>query len=176
MSSRRATLHATPSGGHIVYPHTGVAILSIVQIWVICGIMIGAILWASHTVLPKSLVFPANGACFLLMLGAILFAIHRLLHYANTYLELAEDALVYKVGWVPSKTDTIFWVNIKDVNASTSVAESLLGTGSIILIIALRHEIGMIKIPFLPEHEKILALIRDKVGRYASEARQVTYT
>lgn len=174
MPTRHA--HETADGGYVVYPHTGIAILSIAQVWLVCALIIGAILWASDGIIPQELVVPSMWACFLILLGAILFAVHRLLHFANTYLEWDKDALIYKVGWIPSRTDTIFWVNIKDVNASTSVAESLLSTGSIILIVAIRHEITTIKIPFLPEHVKIHEIIREKIGKYTSDARQVTYT
>jgi len=159
-----------------VYPHVGIAILNIAKVWIGCIIGIFAILWAGSHIIPPEIGWTTNLGAFLLLCGGVLFAIQQLMHYSNTYLRITSEAIIYKRGWIPSTTDNIFWVNIKDINSSTSITESLLGTGSIIIVVALRNEIYTAKIGYLPNHEAICTLIRDRIGKLSADTRQVTYT
>ena len=158
-----------------VYPHQAVAIMSIASVWVITITMLAGI-YFGKTHLPPELQLPSTGLAIFLIIASILFAIHRLLHYSNTYLTIAPEALIYKKGWIPSSTDNIFWVNIKDINTESSVTESLLKTGSIVIIVAIRTAIYQVKISYLPQHEDIAAKIRAHIGVLNQDARQVTYT
>lgn len=157
------------------YPHQAVAYLAIFKVWAITGTMIAALLFGQPH-LPAKLHPFSSGAALALFLGSLLFALHRLLHYSHTYLAITDDALIYRQGWIPSNTDNIFWINIKDINTSASVTESLINTGSIIIIIAIRTSIYQIRINYLPNHEAIAAEIRRYVGALNQDARQVTYT
>jgi hypothetical protein len=157
------------------YPHQAVAYIAILKVWGLTGAMIaGLLLGQSH--IPTELHPFSNGAALALFLGSLLFALHRLLHYSHTYLSITDDALIYRQGWIPSNTDNVFWINIKDINTSASVTESLLNTGSIIIIIAIRTSIYQIRISYLPYHENIATEIRRYVGALNQDARQVTYT
>jgi hypothetical protein len=165
-----------PEIGKTIYPHTGVALIEIAKVWAIIALMIGGIIWGQKTALPPDLHFFANLACFLLTVGAVLLAMHRILHYTNTYVEITKDALIYRRGWIPHSTDTIFWVHIKDINSSASVTESLLGTGSITILVAIRNNLLSTKMSYLPKHEEFANYIRGKIGRFSDATRQVTYT
>jgi len=81
-----------------------------------------------------------------------------------------------KERWIPTTTDTIFWIHIKDVNSSASVSESLLGCGTVSIVVALRNIMQVVKIPYLPKHEEFSAYIRDKIGQSVGNINQVTYT
>jgi membrane protein YdbS with pleckstrin-like domain len=158
-----------------VYPHQAVAFISIAKLWFISLIIIGGIITGIPH-LPKDLILPAKGLAAFITLGSILFAFHQLLHYSHTHLTITKEALIYKKGWVPSTTDNIFWVNIKDINTECSVTESLLGTGSIVVVVAIRTAIYQVKVSYLPHHEKIAEAIREQIGALNENARQITYT
>lgn len=166
------TRHENPT---TFYPHQAIAYIAILKVWAITGAMIAGLL-LGHSHIPPELHSFSNGAALALFLGSLLFALHRLLHYSHTYLAVTEEALIYRQGWIPSTTDNVFWINIKDINTSSSVTESLLGTGSILIIIAIRTSIYQIRVSYLPNHENIAAEIRKHVGALNQDARQVTYT
>lgn len=158
-----------------MYPHPAIAIISIAKLWIITGIiLVGCYIGIPE--LPEELKTPAKGFAILLAMGSILFAMHRLLHYSNTYITITKDALIYREGWIPSTTDNIFWVNIKDINTECSIAESLLKTGSIIVVVAIRTDIYKVRIRYLSDHETIAKNIREHIGTLNEGARQVTYT
>lgn len=159
----------------IIYPHTGVALIQIAKVW--SAVTILTIL----VVLGKNMVPGDLGNVFMYGLialwgMAVMFAAHQFLHYSNTYLKITNDAVIFRKGWIPSYTDTIFWVNIKDINTATSVGESLLGTGTIVLVVAIRAAIGEVKIPYMPHHEDIASHIRNRIGALTAGTKQVTYT
>jgi len=158
-----------------VYPHQAVAILSILKVWTLTGAAITALI-LGRVYIPEEVRPFTNGLALLLFLGSLFFAIHQLLHYSHTYLKICKEAIIYRKGWIPSSTDNIFWINIKDINTSASVTESLLGTGTIIIIVAIRNAVYQIQIGYLPHHEKIAGEIRDHLSTLNQEARQVTYT
>jgi membrane protein YdbS with pleckstrin-like domain len=162
--------------GMTIYPHTGIAIIEIIKAWSVMAIMIAGLFYAGQTILPPDLRFYANLGCFLLVLGAAAFAVQRILHYTNTYVEITKDALIYRRGWIPHSIDTIFWVHIKDINSSASVTESLLKTGSIKIIVAIRASMALVEIHYLPNHEKFAQFIRERIGKFSDATRQVTYT
>lgn len=158
-----------------VYPHPAIAVLSIIKLWIVTGGLLAAIFFGRPH-LPEPFWGPLSILAGLLLLGSLLFAAHSLLHYSNTFLAIHESSLIYKKGWIPSTTDTIFWVNIKDINTKASISESLIGTGSIILTVAIRTEIYLVSIGYLPNHEQIASKIRDHLGNLNKNANQVTYT
>jgi membrane protein YdbS with pleckstrin-like domain len=162
--------------GATIYPHSGVAVIEILKVWTILAIMIGGLYWSSKSIIPPDLRFFANLGCFLLVLGGVLFAMHRLLHYTNTYVEITKDALIYRKGWIPHTSDTIFWVHIKDLNSSSSVTESLLGTGSVGILVAIRNSMVLVKMSYLPNHEGFADFVRERIGKLSDVTRQVTYT
>jgi hypothetical protein len=165
-----------PEVGKTIYPHTGIALIQIAKVWGILAIMIGGILWAQHSYLPPELYQFANLAAFLLVIGGAFFAVYTILHYTNTYVEITKDAIIYRRGWIPHSTDTIFWVHIKDINSSASVTESLLRTGSITILVAIRNNLVATSMNYLPNHEEFADYIRRKIGRFSDATRQVTYT
>lgn len=165
-----------PEVGKTIYPHTGIALIQIAKVWAILAIMVGGILWAQRSYLPPDLDQFANLAAFLLIIGGGLFAVYTILHYTNTYVEITKDAIIYRKGWIPHSTDTIFWVHIKDINSSASVTESLLRTGSITILVAIRNNLVATSMNYLPEHEIFAEYIRKKIGRFSDATRQVTYT
>lgn len=158
-----------------IYPHGGVAVLKIMRVWgIVALITVGALV--AQRYLPPHTGNLLNYAAIPLWLGAVVFAAQQFLHYSNTYLVISDEAMVYRKGWIPNITDTIFWVNIKDVNTSRSLGEGLLGAGTIILIVAIRNLITTVTIPYIPEHEMIAGAIRSRVGRLNTATQQVTYT
>lgn len=159
-----------------IYPHTGVAIIEIIKVWIIVAFMIAGLYYAGQSLLPPNLKIFADVGCFLLVVGAALFALQRMLHYTNTYVEITKDAIIYRRGWIPHTIDTIFWVHIKDINSSASVTESLLKSGTIKIIVAIRNSMALVEINYLPDHEKFAQFIRNKIGKYSDATRQVTYT
>jgi membrane protein YdbS with pleckstrin-like domain len=165
-----------PEVGKTIYPHTGIALIQIAKVWAILGLMVGGILWAQAKYLPPEVYQFANLACFLLVVGGALFAVYTILHYTNTYVEITKDAIIYRRGWIPHSTDTIFWVHIKDINSSASVTESLLRTGSITILVAIRNNLVATRMSYLPNHEEFADYIRKKIGRFSDATRQVTYT
>jgi hypothetical protein len=162
--------------GTTLYPHIGIALIEIAKVWAILGVMIIGALFAQHKFLDPQLDFFINLGCFLLVVGGALYAIYRILHYTNTYVEITKDALIYRKGWIPHSTDTIFWVHIKDINSSASVTESLLKTGSITILVAIRNSLVSTTISYLPKHDEFCIYIRERIGRFSDATRQVTYT
>lgn len=162
--------------GITIYPHTGIAIIEITKVWLVVGIMIGGLYYAGITVIPPEMKIFADLGCFLLVVACALFALHRILHYTNTYVEITKDALIYRRGWVPHTMDTIFWVHIKDLNSSASVTESLLKTGTVKVIVAIRTSMALVEIKYLPNHEEFANFIRERIGKFSEVTRQVTYT
>jgi membrane protein YdbS with pleckstrin-like domain len=162
--------------GKVIYPHTGIALLEIAKVWAVLSLLIWGFYVAGANFMPPELMIWRNIGCFLMVCGGAFFAVHRLLHYTNTYVEIAKDALVYKKGWVPNTTDTIFWIHVKDVNSSASVTESLLGCGTVSIVVALRNVMQVVQIPYLPKHEEFAAYVREKIGAFAGNISQVTYT
>jgi membrane protein YdbS with pleckstrin-like domain len=162
--------------GITIYPHTGIAIIEIAKVWFVVGLMIAGLYYAGAHVLPPDLRFFANLGCFLLVVASALFALHRILHYTNTYVEITKDALIYRRGWVPHTIDTIFWVHIKDLNSSASVTESILKTGTVKVIVAIRTSMALVEINYLPKHEEFATFIRERIGKFSEITRQVTYT
>lgn len=158
-----------------IYPHTGVALLKIAKVWAITAVMTLIVVGLSRAVPPEIGRLVSLGAIGL-WIGAIIYASHQFLYYSNTYLRVSEEAIIYRKGWIPSITDTIFWPNVKDINTSTSVGESMLGCGTIILVVAIRTYLSEIRVPYLPNHEKVAEIIREKVARMSLATRQVTYT
>ena len=162
-----------------IYPHTGVAIFQILKVW----LFIGAFL-AGYILLNLSGKNPFDPeirpmiktGLILLAGGGALFAIHQLLHYANTYLQFSDDAIIYRRGWIPSTTDTIFWINIKDINTSASIPESFLNSGTIMLVVAIRTDMDNVFVPYIPDHEGIADYIRQKLGNFNSRVTQVSYS
>lgn len=162
--------------GITIYPHTGVAIIEIAKVWVVVGLMIAGLYYAGNNLIPPDLKVFADLGCFLLVVACALFALQRILHYTNTYVEITKDALIYRRGWIPHTIDTIFWVHIKDLNSSASVTESLLGTGTVKIIIAIRTSMALVEIKYLPNHEEFATYIRERIGKFSEVTRQVTYT
>jgi hypothetical protein len=166
----------TMKDGTTLYPHTGVAIIEIAKVWFVVGLMIAGLYYAGKNLLPPELRIFADLGCFLLVVASALFALQRILHYTNTYVEITKDALIYRRGWVPHTMDTIFWVHIKDLNSSASVTESLLGTGTVKIVIAIRTTMALVEIKYLPKHEEFANFIRERIGKFSEVTRQVTYT
>jgi membrane protein YdbS with pleckstrin-like domain len=159
----------------IIYPHQAIAYISIAKMWAITGAAIGGVVFGRQH-LAENLQTPATALIAFLILASLLFAAQRLLHYSHTYLSITKNALIYRKGWIPSNTDNVFWINIKDINTSSSVTESLLKTGSIVIIVAIRNTIYQIQVSYLPKHEDIASKIRAHVGVLNQDARQITYT
>jgi len=61
-------------------------------------LLISGVYIAGAKFMPPELLLWRNLGCILLVCGGAFFAMHRLLHYTNTYVEVAKDALVYKQG------------------------------------------------------------------------------
>jgi membrane protein YdbS with pleckstrin-like domain len=158
-----------------IYPHGGVALLKIAKVWTLTLMVSVGCLVAQHY-LPAQSGNVLSYVAIALWVGAVIFAAHQFLHYANTYVTISEDAVVYRKGWIPNVTDTIFWVNIKDVNTSTSLGEGLLGSGTITLVVAIRNMTSIVTIPYIPDHEIVASGIRNKVAQLNEATRQVTYT
>jgi uncharacterized membrane protein YdbT with pleckstrin-like domain len=138
--------------------------------------MIAGLYYAGNNVLPPDLKIFAKVGALMLVIGCGLFALQRILHYTNTYVEITKDALIYRRGWIPHTIDTIFWVHIKDLNSSASITESLLGTGTVKVIVAIRTSMALVEIKYLPKHEEFANFIRQRIGRFSEVTRQVTYT
>lgn len=158
-----------------IYPHGGIALLQIAKVWTILGLFIGGYLAANH-MLPQEVDKMLRFGCMGLAAGGMLFAAHRFLHYSNTYVQFTDDAIIYRKGWIPHSSDTIFWINIKDINTGATISESMLSSGTIILVVAIRTAVGVVKINFLPQHELIAEYIRQKIGSFNDGVRQVSYT
>lgn len=162
-----------------IYPHTGVVFFEIAKLWAFVIIATAAFVAIPHVapgLIPEDIRGLLLYGILALWAGAVLFAAYKFLHYANTFMQFTDDAIIYRKGWIPSSTDTIFWVNIKDINTSASISESVLGSGSVIIIVAIRTEIYPVNIGFIPENEKVAEYIRTKIGRLTEGTRQVTYT
>lgn len=169
----------TPGKTITVYPHTGVAIFQIVKLWIMIGIVIGgyiALQNSGKNPLPANIQPMIKTGMFLLAAGGVLFAAHQFLHYANTFIQFTDDAIIYRRGWIPSHTDTIFWVNIKDINTSASVIESTLSSGTIVFVVAIRNTMESVRVSYLPQHEEIASYIRERIGAFNSNISQVSYT
>lgn len=176
MSERTTELEKLENGDPVtLYPHGGVALLKIAKVWAMVIAATVVVVVAQHF-LPQDVGQFLNYGAILLWVGAVMFAAHQFLHYSNTYLQISDEVIVFRKGWIPSVTDTIFWVNIKDINTSTSVGESMLGTGTIILLVAIRNIMGSVRIPYIPQHEAIASHIRERVGKLTAGTQQVTYT
>jgi hypothetical protein len=158
-----------------LYPHTGTALIEIAKVWGMILVAVLIIFWVDKT-LPSQLAQATNWLSFGLVLGGVLYAAHRLLHFANTFIQITDDAIICRSGWVPSHTDTVFWVNLKDVNLASSIGESMLKTGSLILLVVIRDQSYSIRVPYLPNHEAVASYIRKRIGKYNKDIKQITYT
>jgi hypothetical protein len=161
--------------GEKIYMHEGVVWMKILQSTI--GILLGAsLLYEFINILSPS----STGIKTLIIVGSLLSCIAMALYafkaYENSFFQITRDSIINRQGWIPSYTDTIFWINIKDINSSVSIPESFLSSGTIILVVGIRNEIREVKLRFVPQHEKICNIIRNKIGSISAATRQVSYT
>jgi hypothetical protein len=156
-----------------IFQHPGIVVIHLIKLWV--GIIaMGVILCVGGAFLELN-QYTSIGIILLFALGVIKTII-SIFNYANTFVEVTPDALIIQKGWIPSTSDTIFWVNVKDINNSSSIAESFLSSGTITLLVTIRNVVDVVKIPFIPHPQKLTQFIRAKIGSIAQTTRQVTYT
>lgn len=160
----------------ILYPHVGCVLKEIIQVWITVIALITVLLYFSPLIVPHTIKPYTKWIIFLSTTVAILWTAYAFMRYTHTYAKITKEAIIYRKGWVPSQTDTIFWVNIKDVNTYSSVLESLMGSGTVILKVAIRTEIEEIRIEFLPEWRELEEYIRKRIGKLSLHVTQVTYT
>jgi hypothetical protein len=159
-----------------IYPHAGLLVILIIKRILINFTLLFVVGWLQNNVENYYIETLGKWAGLALFLHACGSSLYNILHYCNTYIEISEDAITFRRGWIPNRTDNIFWVNIKDIDSSVSIIEGILGAGSLILTVGIKNELSRIRISYIPNHTEVSDFIRNKIGRISNNTSQVTFT
>lgn len=109
-------------------------------------------------------------------IGSALFLFYSALNYTHTMTVLENGGIIVRKGWIPNSQNTIFWIHIKDVNASAGALESLFGCGTVFLKVTVRNSEESVQLGFLSNYQQHFEFIRAKIAEQNKEARPMTYS
>lgn len=154
----------------VIYPHYILLLKRIVTLILFFTVPVTAAVW---------FLAPDNYKIVALFAVGILSAflvLQAALAYTNTLNIIEEAGIMIKKGWIPNTQDSIFWVHIKDINATAGGMESLFGCGTIVLKVNIRNSEETIRMEFLPKYNEVFQLIRSKIADINKDARAITYS
>lgn len=154
----------------VVYPHAVILLKKILSFLLFFATPATILLWLFCPEEHKFIALASLGACI------SLFVFYAGLNYTHTKTTIEEAGLLVQKGWIPNKQDSIFWLHIKDVNASAGALESIFRCGTIILKVTIRNYEETVTLDFLPNYQKIFDTIRAKIAEHNKEAKPMTYS
>lgn len=108
--------------------------------------------------------------------GTAIFLFYSALNYTHTYTEISEKGIIVREGWIPNKENTIFWIDIKDIDANSNTRESMFGSGTITMLVTIRTQEEKIKLKFIQNYRVPLELIRSEISARKNDARTMSYS
>jgi hypothetical protein len=141
------------------------------------GVLLGILTAAIYFGLPYTPFGQYQHTVLAIALGLYaLRLLHIFQHYTHTYLQIDQDGLVYRKGWIPSYQNSIYWITIKDVDCGSTITESMLGCGHISILVTIRNTNERIVITYLPHHQQYFEAIRARLGLQSAQTRNVSFT
>lgn len=154
----------------VVYPHAVLLLKRLIAFILFFTAPVSILIWLYCPEEYKLTALGAIGAC------TGLFVFYAGLNYTHTKTTIEDAGLLVQKGWIPNKQDSIFWLHIKDVNASAGALESIFGCGTIILKVTIRNHEEKVTLEFLSNYRTIFDTIRAKIAEQNKDARPMTYS